>query len=112
MSEESIYCKNPKCKNPEQKWNTIVRHSKTKACKLFYSDNDRELLQTQSKNFQKRRKQQWDSKKHQEEYNSKKRKEKHQKEYNPKKQKEEYDPKKRKEKHQKEYNPKKKERGI
>ena len=76
MAEESIYCKNPKCKKPEQKWNTILRHSKTKTCKLFYSDNDRELLQTQSKNFQKRRKKQWDSKKHKEEYNPEKQKEK------------------------------------
>ena len=99
MAEESIYCKNPKCKKPEQKWNTILRHSKTKTCKLFYSDTDRELLQTQSKNLQKKRKQQWDSKKHQTEYNPKKRKEK----YDPKKQKEEYNPKKRKEK----YDPKK-----
>ena len=108
MAEESIYCKNPKCKKPEQKWNTILRHSKTKTCKLFYSDTDRELLQTQSKNLQKKRKQQWDSKKHQEEYNPKKRKEK----YDPKKQKEEYNPKKRKEKYdpkkqKEEYNPKK-----
>ena len=110
MSEDSIYCKNPKCKNPEQKWNTILRHSKTKTCKLFFSDTDRELLQTQSKNFQKIRKKQWSSKKHQEEYNPKKqkekydpkkRKEKHQNEYNPKKQKEKYDPKNRKVKHQK-----------
>ena len=93
MSEESIYCKNPKCKNPEQKWNTIVRHSKTKACKLSYTDNDRELLQTQSKNFQKKRKQQWDREK----YDPKKRKEK----YDPKKQKEEYNPMERKVKHQK-----------
>ena len=54
MAEETIYCKNPKCKKPEQKWNTILRHSKTKTCKLFYTDNDREFLQTKSKTFQKK----------------------------------------------------------
>ena len=133
---EDVFCKNPDCKKPNQKWNTILRHiALAKSCKNHYSIKDRELLKARSGEIQakkelKRKNENYDPAKRKAKYNSvaakksydpAKRKAKYdpvaaKKAYDPSKSKakydpvankESYDPKKRKVKHNKEYLPEK-----
>ena len=47
--DEDIICKNPKCKKPHQKANTILKHLAAKEdCNLFYDDHEKSAGPTMS----------------------------------------------------------------
>jgi hypothetical protein len=54
---EDVVCKNPDCKKPNQKLNTILRHiALAKSCKNHYSIEDKEVLKARSVEIQAKKK--------------------------------------------------------
>ena len=106
---EDVVCKNPDCKKPNQKLNTILRHiALAKSCKNHYSIKDKEVLKARSVEIQakkelKKKNQNYDPVATKAAYDPAKRKAK----YDPVAAKKAYDPAKRKAKHNKEYLPEK-----
>ena len=106
---EGVFCKNPDCKKPNQKWNTILRHiALAKSCKNHYSIKDKEVLKARSVEIQakkelKKKNKNYDPVATKAAYDPAKRKAK----YDPVANKKSYNPKKRKVKHDKEYLPEK-----